>query len=56
MEELPEPTRTVVTVCGKMRGVGGIDTWGTDVEPAYHISAEEDICFRFRIRGEIAKS
>ena len=52
VEELPEPTRTVVTVCGKMRGVGGIDTWGTDVEPAYHISAEEDICFRFRIRGE----
>ena len=47
--ELPEPVRTVVTVCGQMRGVGGIDTWGSDVEPAYHVSAEEDICFSFRI-------
>ena len=49
-EELPQPTRTVVTVCGKMRGVGGIDTWGNDVEKAYHVSAEEDITFSFRIR------
>ena len=51
-EELPEPVRTVVTVCGRMRGVGGIDTWGTDVEPAYRISGEEDIVLRLRIRGE----
>lgn len=50
-EELPASLRTVVTVCGKMRGVGGIDTWGSDVEPAYHVSAEEDIVFSFRIRG-----
>ena len=47
--ELPDPVRTVVTVCGKMRGVGGIDTWGSDVEPAYHVSAEEDIQFSFLI-------
>ena len=51
-EELPAKTRTVITVCGKMRGVGGIDTWMTDVEPQYHVSAEEDISFSFRIRGE----
>lgn len=48
--ELPEPVRTVVTICGKMRGVGGIDSWGSDVEPPYRISAENDIefsvCFR----------
>lgn len=44
-EELPEPVRTVVTICGKMRGVGGIDSWGSDVEPPYRISAEEDIEF-----------
>lgn len=50
VEELPQPLRTVVTVCGKMRGVGGIDTWGSDVEKAYHISAEEDIRFSFRLR------
>ncbi len=38
-EELPQPVRTVVTVCGAMRGVGGIDSWGADVEPAYHANA-----------------
>ena len=47
--ELPDPLRTVVTVSGKMRGVGGIDTWGSDVEKAYHVSAEEDIDFSFLI-------
>lgn len=50
-EELPAESRTVITVCGKMRGVGGIDTWMTDVEPQYHVSGEEDISFSFRIRG-----
>ena len=48
-EELPVPTRTVVTVCGEMRGVGGIDTWGNDVEKAYHVHSDKDIEFRFRI-------
>lgn len=47
--ELPASLRTTVTVCGKMRGVGGIDTWGSDVESAYHVSAEEDISFSFLI-------
>ena len=50
-EELPLSTRTVVTVCGDMRGVGGIDTWGSDVEPAYHVQSDCDIRFSFRIRG-----
>lgn len=49
-DELPVPCRTVITVCGAMRGVGGIDTWMTDVEPAYHISAEQDHDLSFRIR------
>ena len=48
-EELPKPSRTVVTVCGAMRGVGGIDTWGSDVESAYHVHADQDIEFSFRI-------
>lgn len=39
-EELPRPVRTVVTVCGAMRGVGGIDSWGSDVEKAYQVSGE----------------
>ena len=47
-EELPDPVRTVVTLCGVMRGVGGIDSWGSDVEEAYQVSAEEDIRFRVR--------
>lgn len=38
---------TVVTLCGAMRGVGGIDSWGANVEEAYRLSAEEDICFSF---------
>ena len=47
--ELPEPCRTVVTVCGAMRGVGGIDSWKTDVEEAYHVPPDKDIVFSFRI-------
>ena len=49
VEELPLPVRTVVTVCGAMRGVGGIDTWGSDVEKQYHIYADRDMEFSFRM-------
>ena len=48
-EELPKPNRTVITVSGAMRGVGGIDTWGSDVESAYHVRSERDIEFKFRM-------
>ena len=48
-EELPPARRTVLCVYGAVRGVGGIDSWGSDVEDAYHINAEEDIHFSFRI-------
>jgi beta-galactosidase len=48
-EELPKPVRTVITVCGAMRGVGGIDTWGSDVESAYHVPSHRDIEFSFRM-------
>ena len=46
--ELPGHCRTTVTVASDMRGVGGIDSWGTDVEPAYRVSGEADhrLCFR----------
>ena len=50
IEELPVPVRTVVTLCGAMRGVGGIDSWGSDVEEPFRISAEEDMEFSFRVR------
>lgn len=48
-EELPPARRTVLCICGAVRGVGGIDSWGSDVEVPYHISAEEDISFEFRM-------
>lgn len=49
VDELPTPCRTVVSIYGAMRGVGGIDSWGSDVEDAYHVSSDEDISFTFRI-------
>ena len=48
-EELPPPRRTVVCIYGAVRGVGGIDSWGTDVEGAYQVDAGDDICCSFRI-------
>ena len=48
-EELPPARRTVLCVYGAVRGVGGIDSWGSDVEEAYHINAETDISYSFVI-------
>ena len=48
-EELPPARRTVLCVYGAVRGVGGIDSWGTDVADEYHVSAEEDIRYSFTI-------
>ncbi|EEI20004.1 Beta-galactosidase small subunit [Lentilactobacillus hilgardii] len=50
IEELPLPRRTVVTILGAVRGVGGIDSWGADVESQYHIPADQDIDFDFVIK------
>ena len=41
-DELPCTGRTVLSVLGAVRGVGGIDSWGTDVEPACRLSGEAD--------------
>ena len=41
--------RTVLTIFGAVRGVGGIDSWSSGIEKAYEISAEEDHAFRFKI-------
>ena len=49
IEELPLERRTVLTIMGAVRGVGGIDSWGADVEDNYHISAEKYIEFAFEI-------
>lgn len=48
-EELPPARRTVVSILGAVRGVGGINSWGADVEDAYHISGEQDITYGFWI-------
>lgn len=48
-EELPPARRTVLCIYGAVRGVGGIDSWGSDVEGAYHIDAEKDIEYSFEI-------
>ena len=41
--------RTVMCIYGAVRGVGGIDSWGADVEPTYHVDAEKDMNFSFCI-------
>jgi len=46
-EELPDARRTVLTILGAVRGVGGVDSWGSDVEDAYQINAGQDIRFSF---------
>lgn len=54
IEELPLARRTVLTLFGAVRGVGGIDSWGADVEDAYHVSAETDHDFTVEIAGPTA--
>lgn len=46
-EELPPARRTVLTVFGAVRGVGGIDSWGADVGDAYRVSGEGEMAFSF---------
>lgn len=52
-EELPPARRTVVSILGAVRGVGGINSWGADVENAYHIDAGKDISFSFLIEKAV---
>ncbi|ERL66027.1 beta-galactosidase small subunit [Schleiferilactobacillus shenzhenensis] len=49
IEELPPARRTVLSILGAVRGVGGIDSWGADVDKPYHIPAGEDIDFSFKV-------
>ena len=48
-EELPPARRTVLCIYGAVRGVGGIDSWGSDVEHEYQIDATKDIVFSFEV-------
>jgi beta-galactosidase len=49
-EELPPARRTVLCVMGAVRGVGGIDSWGADVEEKYRIDAAKDITYSFSVK------
>lgn len=48
-EELPPARRTVLTLYGAVRGVGGINSWGADILKEYRLSTEKDISFDFII-------
>lgn len=52
IEELPLARRTVLMIAGAVRGVGGIDSWGSDVEDAYHIDSSQDIEFSFILNAQ----
>lgn len=49
-EELPPARRTVLTIYGAVRGIGGIDSWGAPVGEKHSISGKKDIDFSFVIR------
>lgn len=48
-EELPPARRSVLCIYGAVRGVGGIDSWGADVEEAYRVYGDRDYSFSFQI-------
>ncbi len=48
-DELPPVRHTVLTVMGGVRGVGGIDSWGSDVQPDYRIDATQPHTFEFSV-------
>ncbi|MDM8163222.1 glycoside hydrolase family 2 TIM barrel-domain containing protein [Collinsella intestinalis] len=50
-EELPVTERTHLCLYGAMRGVGGIDSWGSDVEKPYRIDAAGTYRVAVRILG-----
>jgi beta-galactosidase len=52
-EDLPMPRRTVLSILAKARGVGGINSWGANVEDEFRISGEEDYKVSFAIIPEV---
>ncbi len=48
-EELPRPTYTFVKVLAKQMGIGGDDSWGSQVHEPYRIYSENPIEFKFDI-------
>ena len=50
-EDLGTPAHTHLCLYAAMRGVGGIDSWGTDVEEAYRVSSAEN--HRIAVRAQL---
>ncbi len=48
-DELPQTGRTVLCVYAAVRGVGGINSWGADVEKSAHIEADKNYSLSFNI-------
>lgn len=42
-EELPPARRTILCIYGAVRGVGGIDSWGSNVEDMNIVSVQKKI-------------
>lgn len=55
-EELPIARRTILTIYGEIRGIGGIDSWQSGIEKQYEISAADDYEFSFAINIDKDKS
>ena len=51
-DELPIGRRTVLTIYGCVRGVGGIDSWGSGIEETYEIPSNKNHRFSFEINIE----
>ncbi len=47
--ELPAPCRSIVTIGGAVRGVGGINSWGADVIESARVNSAKDHSFSFVI-------
>ncbi|MCP1102483.1 beta-galactosidase [Aequitasia blattaphilus] len=50
MEELPLPRRTVMVIANKVRGVGGIDSWGSKPGKDYEIPGDQDYTLQFSVK------
>lgn len=49
--ELPQVHHTIVRVALAQMGVGGDDSWGSLVQPEYHIDVTKPLEFTFRFKG-----
>ncbi len=53
VDELPKTTHSTLRILGAMRGVGGIDSWGSDVEEPCHVNGDVDHKVSFYMMPEV---